>query len=81
MATTKTESKAKTFPVVIGRFGSTPETVQVKVGSTIAQVLKTANIEMTKSEDVWLNGAPAKGTTKVKKGDIVGIVSPREAGN
>lgn len=66
--------------VLVGRFGSSPEEVSVKKGSTVAEVLDEAGIEMGEKEKVWLNGERAESDDVVEKGDIVSILSPKEAG-
>lgn len=66
--------------IAVGRFGSEPVTVTVTKGSTVGAVLKKADIVLGSSERVWLNGSASALTDKVKRGDIVSIVSPREAG-
>jgi len=69
-----------TFDVLIGRLGSAPQRVKVKSGSTVKEVFEKANISLQKVESIWLNGARATKNAKVKKGDILSIVAPREAG-
>lgn len=66
--------------VLIGRFGSTPEKVTVDRGSTVAEVLDEAGIKLGAKEKVWLNGERAESDDVVEKGDIVSILSPKEAG-
>ena len=68
------------IPVAVGRFGSDPEQVTVKANGTVADVLKRAEIVLEEHEHVWLNGGRATLTDKVRKQDIVSIVSPKEAG-
>ncbi len=68
-----------TVEVSIGRFGSVPETIRVQAPATVGAVLEKADIVLEGSERVWLNGEQADLKTRVKAGDIVGIVSPKEA--
>ncbi len=66
--------------VKFGRFGEEPQTLRVKAGATVANVLEAAGVEIGAKEKVWVNGSRATFTTKVTAGDIVAVVSPKEAG-
>ena len=67
--------------VLVGRFGSNPEYVSIENGetTTVSKVLESADIKLASSEKVWVNGEKALRSTTVKKGDIVCVVSPKEA--
>ncbi len=65
---------------MVGRFGSDPVEVVVTGAATVASILEKAGIELSDEEKVWVNGSRATRTTKVKTGDIVAVVSPKEAG-
>lgn len=85
MATRKVVRKvvkkaARSIKVMIGRFGSTPSAVNIKASSTVLEALTKAGIEVGSSERVWLNGERATRTDKVAAGDIISIVSPKQAG-
>lgn len=77
----KPKAKAgRAIKVMIGRFGSTPTAVTVAANSTVLEALTKAGIEVEGSERVWLNGEAATRTDKVGAGDIISIVSPKQAG-
>ena len=78
MTTRKTTSG--TVRVLVGRFGSDPVQVQVSRGGTVRKVLEKADLEISDSERIWLNGSRTTLSSKVKAGDIISIVSPKEAG-
>ena len=79
-AASKKAAKAHSVKVMVGRFGSTPSAVSIANNSTVIQVLQKAGIEVGGSERVWLNGERATRTEKVRAGDIISIVSPKQAG-
>lgn len=66
--------------VMVGRFGSDPVAIEVTGPATVAKVLAQAGIELSDEEKLWVNGKVATRGSKVKNGDIVAIVSPKEAG-
>ena len=68
--------------ILVGRFGSAPAYVNVPNGAaftTVAKVLQGADIKLGKSERVWVNGEKATRSKRVDRGDIVCVVSPKEA--
>jgi len=72
---------ANQLKILVGRFGSSPTHVDVSNGatSTVAKVLEAAEITLKSTEKVWVNGERALRGTVVKQGDIVCVVSPKEA--
>lgn len=81
MATRKTKKRAvKATKVMVGRFGQEPQTVTVRGAATVKAVLVQAGIGLNTRERVWVNGGRATPNTKVKGGDIVSVVTPKEAG-
>lgn len=70
-----------TESVMFGRFGEQPKTIKVKKGATVKDMLSLAGVTIGTKEKVWVNGTRATFETKVKSGDIVAVVSPKEAGN
>lgn len=68
------------FNVRVGRFGTDPISVRVSANSTVKIVLQKAEMDLTEVEKIFLNGETAPLSRKVKRGDIVSIVSPKEAG-
>lgn len=73
-------SSGTTFEVLVGTFGTAPVRVRVRGGATVGEVLKGAEVETSSSTRVWLNGGRATKSSRVKKGDIVTVVSPKQAG-
>ena len=74
-----TAKKATTFIIRIGRFGSNPVSVRVKTGATVRQALTRGKVSLPTGGKVWLNGARAGFSSKVKRGDIISIVSRKQA--
>jgi len=66
--------------VTVGRFGSEPVSITVTEPATISSVLSKAGINTSSTEKVWLNGEIATSNSNVKQGDIVSIVSSKQAG-
>ena len=69
--------------ILVGRFGSDPVHIDVSNGasSTVSKVLAAADIKLSSTEKVWINGERALRGATVKRGDIVCVVSPKEASN
>lgn len=55
------------------------QTIRVKENSTVALVLEKLDIQP--SGDIFVNGKRAGKTTKLRNGDIIGIVGNVEGGN
>lgn len=66
--------------VMVGRFGSEPVSITVGSGATVGGVLEAANISVSTNEKVWLNGTRVTLSDKVQTGDIISIVTPKQAG-
>ena len=67
----------RTFSVKIALIGKTI-TVKVKTGATIADIIAEAKIRVT--GDIFVNGEKAKKSTKVHRGDMLGIVGQVDGG-
>lgn len=72
--------KSKRINVVIMRFGSDPEKIEVPEGSTVTEALDEAGITLNSNEKVWIDGERATKKDVVEEGDNIAIVSPKEAG-
>lgn len=70
----------QTIQITVGRFGEDVKRVKVPAGSTIGAVLKAAEIKLSRSEKVWIDGARSQLTKKIEKGDILNVVGSREGG-
>lgn len=70
-----------TIKITIGRFGSEPQEVEVEKDSTIRQALDEVGINVS-GEDVkvWVNGARANFRDILDDGDIINVVTPKQAG-
>lgn len=66
--------------VMFSRLGQDPVAITVAGSSTVGLVLRKAEIVVSGSEHVWVNGTRAGISKRVKPGDIISIVSPRQAG-
>lgn len=73
--------KQHRIKVIIGRFGREPEEVEIAENSTVNEALKDAGIKLNDSEKIWVNSERAAGNDIIENGDIINIVSPKEAGN
>jgi len=72
--------KVNRINVVIMRFGSDPEKIEIAKDSTVEEAIKEADISLGSSEKVWVNGEKALKQDILQDGDNVAIVSPKEAG-
>lgn len=66
--------------ITIGRFGESAKKISVPAGSTIGTLLKKAEIKLSRSEKIWIDGARTASNQKVLKGDIINIVGSRSGG-
>lgn len=81
--TTRASAKAvvkQVGSIDVGRLGA--ETVQVAAtrGLTVGAVLSQAGFDLN-GERVMVNGVPVSNNTAVKPGDLVLILTPKQAGN
>ena len=72
--------KVNRINVVIMRFGSDPEKIEIAKDSTVEEAIKEADISLGSSEKVSVNGEKALKQDILQDGDNVAIVSPKEAG-
>jgi len=72
--------KLNRINVIVARFGSDPEKLEISKGSTVENALEEADITLNKCEKVWVNGEKAIKKDILENGDNVLIVSPKEAG-
>ena len=78
--TTRGGREAAEIIVTIARFGQNPQAVTVPKGSTVAEVLKAAGITTRGRETMFVDGEDAAKTDIMENGDILSIVTPKEAG-
>lgn len=72
--------KVNRIYVVIARFGSDPEKLEIPKESTVGNALEEAGITLNSSEKVWVNGEKATRKDLLEDGDNILIVSPKQAG-
>ena len=72
--------KVNRINVVIMRFGSDPEKIEIAKDSTVEDALEEVDITLNKSEKIWVNGEKALKQDILQDGDNIAIVSPKEAG-
>ena len=72
--------KVNRINVVIMRFGSDPEKIEIAKDSTVEDALEEVDITLNKSEKIWVNGEKALKQDILQDGDNVAVVSPKEAG-
>ena len=73
-------STGDTIRVTIGRFGSEPQEVDLEKDSTVKAGLEEVGITLESSDKVWVNGVRASQRDILETGDIVNVVSPKQAG-
>ena len=66
--------------VKIGRFGSDTSTVNLDKDTTVGDALEEAGISVGSNEKIWVNGDKATLRDILEDGDVVNVVSPKEAG-
>jgi len=72
--------KQNRINVIIAKFGSDPEKIEVTKDSTVSEALSDAGIVLNSSEKIWVNGEKANRKDIIEDGDNVLIVSPKQAG-
>jgi sulfur carrier protein ThiS len=66
--------------IYIGRFGHDEIELQVAEGTTVGQALSQAGLSPKTSEKMFVDNVPAPLTAILEDGDIVSIVTPKQAG-
>lgn len=69
---------ASTMTIKVAHLAQNMITIRVKGGSTVSEVLKKADI--TAEGDIFVNGKRAGMRTKLRNGDIIGIVGQVDGG-
>lgn len=72
--------EGNTIKVTIGRFGSEPQEVEIEKDSTVRAGLEEVGITVEGSDKVWVNGVRASLRDVLETGDIVNVVTPKQAG-
>lgn len=71
---------AKTIAVSITRLGSDPVAVTLPVGSTVADALDQAGIEVPETAEFFVGGIAAESHDELEDKDNVSMVTPKQAG-
>lgn len=80
-ATPACRSATGRLVVYVGRLGSAPQEIRLSGRSTTVEaVLRAANINVEGRMRLSVNGIVASKTSRVKNGDLVGVVTPKQAG-
>lgn len=69
-----------TMIITVARFGHAPQNVTVPTGSTVATVLSTADITLEGREELFVEGVNAESNDILENGDILSVVTPKQAG-
>jgi sulfur carrier protein ThiS len=72
--------KVDRINVVVMRFGSDPEKIEIGKDSTVEEALKEVGMTLKSTEKIWVNGEKALKKDILQDGDNVAVVSPKEAG-
>ncbi|MFA5397927.1 MAG: hypothetical protein WC346_18090 [Methanogenium sp.] len=72
--------KVDRIKIVIGRFGSDPEKLEISKGATVEEALEEAGITLNSTEKIWVNGEKATRKDILENDDNLLLVSPKQAG-
>lgn len=75
-----TRRSVKDIIVTVSKFGDDPQNVKVPAGATVADVLEAAGIETSGREQTFVEGEQAEAGDVLENGDILSIVTPKQAG-
>lgn len=67
--------------VAISRFGHDPVPVCLPEGGTVRAALEKAGIELARGEKVYVAGVEGGDDDILEDGDVLSIVTPKQAGN
>lgn len=66
--------------ITVARFGHAPQNVTVANGANVNDVLTSAGIALEGREELFVEGVVAEGADVLENGDILSIVTPKQAG-
>ncbi len=75
----KSESGAE-IAVAVSRFGSDPVIVKLPHNSTVGEALSAAGVAIASREQAYVAGQEARNADILEDGDVVSIVTPKQAG-
>lgn len=77
----RTNNTGGVINVQISRFGQNTVSVDVAENSTVGEVLNAAGVSLSGSEKVFCAGVEATLTDLVDSGDVLSVISPKQAGH
>jgi len=75
-----TPSIANVIAVSVVSFGNDPIALALPVGSTVADALAAADIQRA-GQEFFVSGETAEDSDVLETGDVLSIVTPKQAGN
>ena len=66
--------------IFISRFGHDEIELEVPSGTTVAAVLQMSGIDLDGRQEVYVSGVRATPGSIVEDGDILSVVTPKQAG-
>lgn len=79
--TTTRGSRSKKLLVSVSRFGEDAVAVELAPGSTVADALEKADVELDSTQKVFVSGEEVTEDDEIEMGDILSIVTPKAAGS
>ena len=73
--------KAGGITVTVGSFGSDPTEISIDKDTSIREALEEAGISTGSAEKIYVNGERATLRDILEDGDVVNVVSSKEAGS
>lgn len=74
------KANTNNITVTVSQFGHEPRTVSVPEGATVADVLSSAGIALEGRQEMFVEGVSADNNDVLENGDILSIVTPKQAG-
>jgi len=72
--------KVKRIKIVVGKFGMTPQELEVGEGTTVGQALEKSDITLNSGEKPYVGGEQAVMEDVLEDGDVVNVVGLKEGG-
>lgn len=72
-------TKDETIAVAVVSFGNDPMPLTLHKGATVADALNAAGITLARQE-FFVSGEPAESDDELEAGDVLSIVTPKQAG-
>ena len=65
--------------VTIGKFGSSPQVIEVAENTTVEEALEEAGLTYTEG-NIFVAGVPAQKDSELDDGDIINVVTSKQGG-